>query len=486
MPEETLHIVASRLLLFAGDLRETLHGIKNHIMNNNFIRGSEWRKWDLHVHTPESVLNNGFGSDWDTYVFKLFKQALEYEVKAIGITDYFTVEGYKKLKQEYLSDKSKLIELGFTEEQIEEIGKILIIPNIEFRLDKLVNSNRVNFHVILSNDLTINEIEEDFLHELEFVYEGNPQDNDTKQKLKLRNLISLGQKLKEEHEQFKGRSDLFIGMMNAVVNDSQVMETLMKKQKFLNKFLVAIPSDEDLSDVSWDGQDHQTRKVLIQKSDCLLCSNPKTILWGLGEMYNKVEDYIKEFKSLKPCIWGSDAHNFDELFTKNSDRLLWIKSDLTFEGLYQVKYEPNDRVYIGPSQPEEKRPYFVIRRANFIDNRTIPQFSPEDIFINQNLSVIIGGKSTGKSLLLYHIAKSIDPIQVEEKINELENDDLKYDFELDADFDFTVEWEDGGRNRLKSESSDDSPRQITYIPQHYLSNLSKKRILMISKALIIS
>ncbi len=35
-------------------------------------RGSEWRKWDLQVHTPASHLNNQFGSDWDAYVQSLF------------------------------------------------------------------------------------------------------------------------------------------------------------------------------------------------------------------------------------------------------------------------------------------------------------------------------------------------------------------------------------------------------------------------------
>jgi len=442
-------------------------------MNNRFTKGSEWRKWDLHVHTPESVLNNGFGANWDDYVLNLFQKALEKNVSAIGITDYFTIEGYKKLKQEYLINDSKLIDLGFTEDQVLEINKILILPNIEFRLNKLVNGNRVNFHVILSNDLSVTDLEEDFLHELEFVYQGNPQSSDTNKKLKIHHLKDLGKRLKDEHAEFQNQSDLYIGMMNAVVDDSEIMK-ILSKPKFGNKYLICVPSDEDLSDISWDGQDHLTRKVIIQKSDCLLCSNPKTVQWGLGELYDKEEDYIKEFKSLKPCIWGSDAHNLTELFTKNSERLLWIKSDLTFEGLYQIKYEPKDRVHIGPSKPESKRPYFVINKVNFIDGRTFPKFSSENIHLNQNLSVIIGGKSTGKSLLLYHIAKSIDPSQVEEKVSELENDDLKYDFELDPNFDFTVEWEDGGQNKLKGDTSEDSPRQITYIPQHYLSNLSKK------------
>ena len=58
---------------------------------NKFPRGSEWRKWDLHVHTPESKLNNGFGSNWDKYVKILFTKAIENGIWAIGITDYFTI-----------------------------------------------------------------------------------------------------------------------------------------------------------------------------------------------------------------------------------------------------------------------------------------------------------------------------------------------------------------------------------------------------------
>lgn len=30
------------------------------MVNNS---GSEWRKWDFHVHTPYSILNNNYGFD---------------------------------------------------------------------------------------------------------------------------------------------------------------------------------------------------------------------------------------------------------------------------------------------------------------------------------------------------------------------------------------------------------------------------------------
>lgn len=70
-----------------------------------YSKGSEWRKWDLHVHTPESGMANEFGSDWDKYVQSLFKKSIENNIAVIGLTDYFTIDGYKKLVRDYLQMK---------------------------------------------------------------------------------------------------------------------------------------------------------------------------------------------------------------------------------------------------------------------------------------------------------------------------------------------------------------------------------------------
>ena len=87
------------------------------VINNKFQRGSEWRRWDMQIHTPYSYLNNGFGADWDKYVQKLFKKAIANDVKVIGITDYFIVDGYKKIKADYLEKEQKLKEL-FSDDEI--------------------------------------------------------------------------------------------------------------------------------------------------------------------------------------------------------------------------------------------------------------------------------------------------------------------------------------------------------------------------------
>lgn len=422
---------------------------------NKYDRGSEWRKWDLQIHTPFSYLNNGFGSNWDEYVKELFKRAIQNEVAVIGITDYFTIDGYKKIKQDYLANHDKLKEL-FTPDEIKKIESIYIFPNIEFRLNKMVGSVRINFHVLISSEVSDHDIEENFLHEIDFVYEAGPQSADEKRKLKVTNLSKLGKKLKDQHEKFKGHSDVYIGMMNAVVDDGQICDLLSnKKNLFEDKYLIALPCDEDLSKVSWDGQDHQARKLLIQKSDMLIASNPRTISWALGKMHQRPDDFVAEYKTLKPCIGGSDAHKFDEMFTKNKDRLVWIKADPTFVGLRQTLYEPEDRVKMQASLPESKSGYQVIERVE-VNN---PSIYNNVIRFNSNLNSIIGGRSTGKSILLGAIAKKLKTIRPVEFLDNEYDDFIK-----SIAGTIRVIWIDG---------KEENNREIEYFQQGYMHLIAR-------------
>src|SRR6266849_1001909 len=212
-------------------------------MSNEYPKGSEWRKWDLHVHTPASVLNNGFGSDWDAYVKNLFTILISKKIAVVGITDYFNIDGYKKLTEDYLKNGAKLATL-FTPQEIEAIKKILVLPNIEFRSDIFVGTNSVNVHVIFSDAVAVKDIEEKFLHEIDFLYQGEPQSEDKKRKLKDANLVELGTQLKKEHADFK-ESDLFTGMLNAVVDHKQVSKILADKENtFGGKYLFGVMADE--------------------------------------------------------------------------------------------------------------------------------------------------------------------------------------------------------------------------------------------------
>ena len=57
--------------------------------------GSTWRRWDLHIHTPDTILNDQFG-DWDEFLTAIEGQD---SVKVLGVTDYLSIANYSKLKQ---------------------------------------------------------------------------------------------------------------------------------------------------------------------------------------------------------------------------------------------------------------------------------------------------------------------------------------------------------------------------------------------------
>ena len=124
-----------------------------------YVKGLEWRKWDLHVHTPASALCSHYGTDWDKYLKTLFSQAISKNIACIGITDYFSIEGYKKIKSEYIESEGKLEELFAVEIEtdatfVEKIKSILLLPNIEIRLSNILSkggkkNSKLQYHIIL-------------------------------------------------------------------------------------------------------------------------------------------------------------------------------------------------------------------------------------------------------------------------------------------------------------------------------------------------
>ncbi|MDD3744069.1 MAG: DNA repair protein, partial [Lentimicrobiaceae bacterium] len=115
--------------------------------------GSVWRKWDLHVHTPASVVQN-YGGDtsqaWDRFVDDLEK--MPQELSVLGINDYLFIDGYRRLRNMKLEGRLQNIETLF--------------PVVEFRLAKFAGHDkmlRLNYHIIFAEDLDPDIIEDQFL-----------------------------------------------------------------------------------------------------------------------------------------------------------------------------------------------------------------------------------------------------------------------------------------------------------------------------------
>lgn len=73
-------------------------------MNNLFARGSEWRKWDLHIHTPASFHWSGgkrfckmAPQEKKDEMIKIINKINESDVHVFGIMDYWTFDGYIEL-----------------------------------------------------------------------------------------------------------------------------------------------------------------------------------------------------------------------------------------------------------------------------------------------------------------------------------------------------------------------------------------------------
>jgi hypothetical protein len=172
---------------------------------------------------------------------------------------------------------------------------------------------------------------------------------------------------------------------------------------------------------------------------------------------------------------GCDAHSFEDLKKKlGKDQFCtWIKAMPTFNGLRQILFEPEDRVKIQITEPDYKEPHNIIKSISVSDDDNY--FGNQHIVINKNLNTIIGGKSSGKSLLLYSLAESIDGEQLR-RLKDKFNEFIGYDIN---NVNVCVKWADG---LVDTNNIDDywdmddgtNKHKITYIPQLYINHLAEK------------
>jgi ABC-type lipoprotein export system ATPase subunit len=363
-------------------------------------RGSTWRKWDLHVHTPASYENqvsfcgdedaNAYGNDmWEKYVSTLEKVD---GISVIGIADYFTIDGYKKVLEYRKRGRLKNFDL--------------ILPNIEFRLDKFVEDKRLNYHVIFSDEVDPNTIEKEFLEAL-FIKTPGAEDRS----LCRENIESIGKILRNQHKQFQ-RSPYYVGCMSITVSLDKIAKVLQsKKSLFDGKYLLVL-GEAEWALIDWKRQDHLTRKNIHVLSHAIFSSNENTRTWALGKSkeYTSPEEFIEEFGAVKPCIHGSDVHCFERLCKPAEDRFCWIKADPSFEGLKQITYEPEDRVRIQCESPERRKHIYTLAFAEIKNSRISNELEIEEINIplNSNLVAVTGGKGSGKTALLDLIANCFE------------------------------------------------------------------------------
>lgn len=374
--------------------------------------GAEWNRWDLHVHTKGTHKNDQFTSpDMDSFCKILFKKAYQKKIVTIGITDYFLIDNYNNVLnyQKKIDSNSE-----FTPEEKEYIRKICLLPNIELRMLPVTDSGTlVNIHCIF-NPAIVSSLNLEFYSKI--------KSNGTHYPLTKEGLIAYGKSLfdYEESSNDSNQEDENKYINKAVqsfVIDINNLKQIFEENLNLRDNTIIVVSNSNNDGASalqehyklFEGNSSNLdglRKEIYKLSDCIFSSNPKDREFFLGKKEGISEkDVINKCGSIKPCIHGSDAHCEEKLFEPDQKRYCWIKAETSFNGLKQIIYEPEDRVCIREQKPEEKRTYQVIDSIQFNHE----DFPKKPIYFNQNLTTIIGGRSSGKSILLGALAKYIDP-----------------------------------------------------------------------------
>lgn len=365
--------------------------------------GSEWRHWDLHLHAPGTLFNDEFASAGEPLeqTQERYVEALESlgPMGALGITDYCVLDSYHRMKA--FADAGRLANIG------------LLLPNIELRAAQLTKANKpINIHILVDPDIS-QELDSLLFSKLEFPYMSR-QFGCTRDEL-----IRLGRAFREDKDLEEGAA-LRSGAMQFKVELSHLWTVLDKSRALRDGTLlcVANSSNDGASGIQDDGM-KALRQQLYRRSHMIFSGNPNDREHWLGKSPSKTADAIRSaYRSLKPCVHGSDAHSLGKVCNPDEGRTTWIKADPTFEGLRQILFEPEYRVYIGSSKPRSPVHRIRLARIDF-PSSTMATFADQSsafclrsllvVPFAAGLTCIIGGRGSGKSTLLNVIHEAVHP-----------------------------------------------------------------------------
>lgn len=403
------------------------------------MAGSVWNKWDLHVHAPGTKKEDRYG---DLTIEGFAELLTNTNLKAVGITDYFSADSAFEVKK-----------------SLEKLGSdIQVFPNVEFRSSHTPNKKRLNYHAIFSNELPEEQI---------------------------RNALARVE-VRTSVPEVTYLNDLDVeSLQSAIVDFHQLIESLSRSFKSYTSqpyiIVVAGGSDgfreriEPGGTASPLGQSES--RNIIAGADAVFGSKKDLDYWLNPSGYDQKK---------RPVFRGSDAHSRESLTRAEANGdFTWIKGEISFAALRETLIEPESRVAIQVSRPDEKSPSHVIASVSLESKGLEKKFS-QTIDLNPNLNSIIGSRSAGKSILgaVIAAASSLNgTIEMQSRSNPdrmgrsngSQNRSAIYgpaaswswdDFFKEVDI--KLVWGDG-----RETSSADHFGRLVYIPQGYLNSLAE-------------
>lgn len=355
-------------------------------------RGSEWHRWEPHIHAPGTLLNNQFGTadPWGNYLATLESRVPK--IEAIAVTDYYVTDTYEELLRRQANGRLGAVKLLF--------------PNIELRLDIAAKTGFVNIHLLVSPEDPnhLSEVKR-ILKRLQF-NAFNDRFDCTREEL-----VKLG-KLADRTIRDDGAA-LQYGATQFKVNFAELRRVISESEWAKRNILIAVAggAGDGTSGVR-QAADATVRQEIEKFAHIIFSSSPAQREFWIGQRGTTTADLRARYDGCKPCLHGSDSHDQTSVGQPDDNRFSWIKGALEFDALRQACIDPEGRAYVGGQPPQSAMPSQVIShvRIGSAEWATTP-----DIPLNPGLVAIIGARGSGKTALADVIAAGCDAISPSSK-----------------------------------------------------------------------
>jgi ABC-type lipoprotein export system ATPase subunit len=455
-------------------------------MNQPTQRGSLWRVWDFHAHTPASHQWDGAKlddapsqADREVIIANTVKAMRDAEPDVIVIMDYWTFDGYLAIKD-------------YVQKNPGALGNKVVMPGIEIRVESSHPKQRLNVHFVIDPELK-DQCFADLLGSLKISL--GSRDRGVSKDCFIEWARGLGTDKLNEHSfdvDRVGRDDkyaLLVGKLTAEVTSASAHAALECLP--LGTGLMLMPWDTygGMRGIDWAKHYAEVRRLM--QADIFECKDIASRECFHGQKTANNEEFFNNFwdsigKEARLCVRGTDAHSFSKYGVFPSGMKTWLKAEPTFLGLKQAIKEPVFRSFIGDIPP--KKAMVEANGSLFMDRLRVKKklgalpsedwFDGLDIELNPDLVAIIGNKGSGKSAMADLLALAGNS-KLQSYFTFLNPDRFKAGGSKRAGaFDIDLTWcnNDVTGGPLDSQMTAGKPERIRYISQRYFDELCNEHV----------